>query len=118
VLEEFMRQGMDKVGTNATADTQQDPFLKLCEAIVSMVVEEPWNDQIIPRIVDLNIDGYPDGGNRYPKLSCSLIDSTTLTELADYVKQLADAGALRPEPRLEAFLRSSAPTSPRPTRRP
>ncbi len=103
VLQEFMRQGMDKVGTNATADTQQDPFLKLCEAIVTIVVEDTINEQLIPRLVDLNFTV-----DRYPTLSCSLIDATTLTELATYVKTLSDAGALRPEPTLEAFLRERA----------
>ncbi len=105
VLQEFMRQGMNAgSGTNAAAGVQQDPFLQLCEALVTIVVEDAINEQLIPRIVDLNVSGV----DRYPKLSCSLIDSTSLTELADYVQKLSSAGALRPEPRLEAFLRSRA----------
>jgi hypothetical protein len=103
VLEEFMRQGMDKVGTNATADTQQDPFMALCEAIVTIVLEAPINRQLIPRLIDYNFTA-----SRYPKLKCSLLDTTTLTELATYVGTLAKAGAIRPEPRLEAFLRQRA----------
>jgi hypothetical protein len=103
VLQEFMRQGMKSVGTNATAQTQQNPFLKLCEALVSTVIEDALNEQLIPRLVDLNFSV-----DRYPTLTCSLIDATTLTELGQYVADLAAAGALRPEPRLESYLRQRA----------
>lgn len=108
VLEEFMRQGMSRVGTNATAETQQNPFLQMCEALASTVFEAPLNEQLIPRILALNFTGL----ERLPRLRCSLIDETTLEELAAYVSQLSSAGALRPEPTLEAFLRRRADLPP------
>ncbi len=103
VLGEFMRLGQQGVGARATADVQQDPFLAYCEALAGIVVEAPINTQLIPRLVGLNFST-----QRMPKLTCSLIDSTSLTELADYISKLASAGALRPEPTLEAYLRSRA----------
>jgi hypothetical protein len=103
VLGEFMRLGQQGVGARATADVQQDPFLAYVEALASMVIESPINTQLIPRLVGLNYSTA-----RMPKLVCSLIDSTSLTELADYVSKLASAGALRPEPTLEAYLRAKA----------
>ncbi|HEU4656313.1 MAG TPA: hypothetical protein VFR97_02255, partial [Capillimicrobium sp.] len=108
VLQEFMRQGMSKVGTNATAETQQNPFLLMCEALATIVFEAPLNEQLVPRILDAN--GMRP--KRMPKIRCSLIDETTLEELAGYVAQLAEKGAIRPEPTLEAYLRQRADLPP------
>ena len=103
MLEEFMRLGQSDVGARATADVQQDPFYLLCEGIASIVIEDTINKQVIPRLVDLNFD--VDG---YPTLKASLIDSTSLTELASFVGQLATAGAITPDPVLEEHLRDVA----------
>ncbi len=108
VLEEFMRQGMRDVGTNATAQTQQDPFMLMCEALASTVFEAALNEQLIPRMLAVNFTGL----DRLPRLRCSLIDDTTLTDLADFVQKLSNAGALRPEPQLEDFLRKRADLPP------
>lgn len=107
VMEEFMRQGIGTVGTNATAETQQDPFLTFCEAMCSIVIEASINEQLVPRLVGLNFET-----DRMPCVSFSLIDSTSLTELADYVQKLANAGALRPESTLEGYLRDKADLPP------
>ncbi len=103
VLGEFMRLGQQGVGARATADVQQDPFLALVEALASIVIEAPIKSQLIPRLVALNFDT-----ERMPKLVCSLIDSTSLTELGSYAATLAAQKLLRPEPGLEAYLRSKA----------
>lgn len=104
VIAEFMRLGQENVGARATADIQQNPFLAFCEVLATIVVESAINDQLIRRLVDLNftVDG------RYPAIRCSLIDATSLQELASFVGALAEKGAIRPEPTLEAYLRKRA----------
>jgi hypothetical protein len=103
VLGEFMRLGQQGVGARATADVQQDPFLALVETLAAIVIEAPINTQLIPRLVGLNYST-----TRMPKLACSLIDSTSLEELATFASTLAAQGLLRPEPTLEAYLRAKA----------
>lgn len=103
ILAEFMRLGQQGEGARATADVQQNPFLALCEGFVGVLVENPINLQLVPRIVDLNFST-----DRLPKLSCSLIDSTSLADLGTFVAQLAEKGAIRVEPTLEAYLRKRA----------
>lgn len=103
VLGEFMRLGQQGVGARATADVQQDPFLALVETMAAILVEDPINTQLIPRLVGLNFDT-----TRMPKLTCSLIDATSLGELATYASTLAAQKLLRPEPSLEAYLREKA----------
>jgi hypothetical protein len=103
VLAEFMRLGQQGEGARATADVQQNPFLALAEGLVHLLVEAPVNGGLIPRLVGLNFDT-----DRFPKVSCSLIDSTSLAELGTYVSVLVDKGAIRVEPTLEAHLRDLA----------
>lgn len=107
VVEEFMKLGQDGVGARATADVQQDPFLAMCEAICGLLIEDPINEQVIPELVAYNFDV-----DTCPKLSASLIDSTSLTELKEYVSGLASAGALHPDNPLEDYLRDLADLPP------
>lgn len=105
VLAEFMRLGQAGEGARATADVQQNPFWQLVETLAGVVVEDPINEQLIPRLLGWNYD-LSDG--RLPKVKCSLIDSTSLEGLATYVSTLALQGAIRVEPTLEAYLRERA----------
>lgn len=103
VLAEFMRLGQQATGARATADVQQDPFWMLASAIAQSIVADTINEQLIPRLVALNYDV-----EGFPKIQCSLIDSTSLSELADYASKLAAQKLLRPEPGLEEYLRERA----------
>ncbi len=107
-LAEFMRlgQGTGAVGARATADVQQNPFLQSAEALAS-TVESVANGGLVERMTALNfnVDGPP-------RLCMSLVDSTTLEELATYVKNLIEAEALEPDPDLEDFLRDHADLPP------
>lgn len=107
VVEEFMRLGQDQVGARATADVQQDPFLAYCEALCGLLIEDPINTQVIPELVALNFEV-----DECPKLSASLIDSTSLTELASFVSSLSGAGALHADDPLEDHLRDLADLPP------
>ncbi len=104
VVEEFMKLGQDGVGARATADVQQDPFLAYCEALCGLLIEDPINEQVIPELVAYNFEGV----EQCPTLRASLIDSTSLAELAAFVQGLSTAGALHPDNVLEDYLRERA----------
>ena len=104
LLAEFMRlgQGSAPGGARATADVQQNPFLQAAEA-VSSEVEAVVNDQLVARMVALNFEV-----ENPPRLTMSLVDSTTLEQLAVFVSSLVEKGVLTPDNDLEDFLRDRA----------
>lgn len=101
VLQEFMRLGHAEVGAKATAETQANPFMEFCEAISGVVVEDTVNEQLIPKLVALNFP-HAEG---LPRLRGSLIDQTSVAELADAVGKLVTASAITVDPGLEDWLR-------------
>lgn len=107
LIEEFTRLGQEQTGARATAESQAQPFEALIEAIATTVVKDTINEQLLPRLVALNFD--PEG---LPCVEFSLGDSTALTELANYIKPLADAGVLHADDPLEDFLREYADLPP------
>ncbi len=100
VIAEFMRLGQKETGARATADVQQNPFLQLAETLAGILIEDTINQQLIPRLVDLNFQV-----EAYPRLTVSLIDSTSLTDLATYAKTLSDAGILHADNPTEDYFR-------------
>jgi len=106
-IAEFMRlgQGTQSVGARATADVQQDPFLAAVEALGSVV--ESALEPLVDRFVALNYEV-----EEPPKLRMSLVDSTTLNELAEFVAKLVEKEALHPDNELEDWLRDRADLPP------
>jgi hypothetical protein len=95
MVAEFMRVGMGQTGARATAQVQQDPFLIAVEGFAGSVVEDTLNHGgpgqamgLVERIAYLN---FPDLEGP-PRLSMSLVDSTSLTELATYTMNLSAQG--------------------------
>jgi len=105
-ISEFMRLGHGNTGARATAQVQQDPFLMSVEALVH-IVEDVLNTLVV-KLISYN---YPEIENP-PRLQMSLVDSTSLTQLADYVLKLTQVGALFPDQELEDFLRARADLPP------
>lgn len=108
-ISEFMRLGHgggSSSGARATGQTQMEPFLMSIEALVG-IIEDALN-KLIAQIVAYN---FPDVKNP-PTLRMSLVDSTSLTQLADYVLKLVQVGALIPDQQLEDFLRARADLPP------
>jgi hypothetical protein len=107
-IADFMRlgQGQGAAGARATADSQENPFLAACEALAGEV-EVPLQD-LVNRIVALNFEDVEEP----PRLKMSLVDSTSLNELAEYVAKLVEKEALYPDNELEDFLRKRADLPP------
>ncbi len=99
-IADFMRlgQGQGAAGARATADSQENPFLAACEALAGEI-ETPLQ-KLLDRFVELNFDP-----ERPPSLKMSLVDSTSLNELAEFVAKLVEKEALHPDDELEDFLR-------------
>lgn len=108
LLAEFMRlgQGSAPGGSRATADVQQNPFMQAAEAL-SAEVEAVVNDGLVARMVALNFEVEVP-----PRLVMSLVDSTSLNDLSDYVSKLVEKGVLKPDDELEDFLRDRADLPP------
>lgn len=106
-ISEFMRLGHGQVGARATAQVQADPFLMSIESLVT-VIEATFNELVLRFCAynGLSLKGNP------PKVQMSLVDSTSLTSLADYVLKLCQVGALFPDQELENFLRARADLPP------
>ncbi len=106
-ISEFMRLGHGTTGARATAQVQADPFLMAVEAVVGIVEGELNRSLVLPFIAH----NYPDVKDP-PKLKMSLVDSTSLSQLADFVLKLTQVGALLPDRELEDFLRARADLPP------
>jgi hypothetical protein len=105
-IAEFMRLGHGQTGARATAQVQADPFQMSVEALVG-IVEQQLNT-LVREIVRVNYGET----HKVPKLQMSLVDSTSLSQLADYVQKLTQIGALLPDQELEDFLRARADLPP------
>lgn len=106
-ISEFMRLGHGQTGARATAQVQADPFLMSVEALTG-IIEQELNDSIVAPMVAFN---WPDV-QEPPRLQMSLVDSTSLSQLADFVLKLTQVGALMPDEELEDFLRARADMPP------
>jgi hypothetical protein len=102
VIAEFMRLGHHESGARATAEIQADPFLQGIEALSRGI------ESVLQNLVDKLIAFNRPKAKNSPKISLSKIDATSLTQLADYVMKLSQAGALLPDKRLEDYLRARA----------
>jgi hypothetical protein len=106
-ISEFMRLGHGQSGARATAQVQAEPFQMSVEALTT-IVEHVLNEQLVKPLIAYN---FPDA-TEVPRLKMSQVDSTSLTQLADYILKLTQVGALLPDQPLEDFLRARADLPP------
>jgi hypothetical protein len=103
VIADFMKLGHGSTGARSTAVVQADPFLKSIEKLTGIVEHEARRQLVLP-FVARNYSG----AKNLPKITMSLVDQTSLTQLADFVLKLVQVGALMPDQDLEDFLRRRA----------
>lgn len=109
-IAEFLRTGTALTGgaSGREAPFEQDPFLLSVEGFVGLI-EEIVNDQLVAPIVAYNRPN----AVAPPRLRMSLVDATTISELADFILKLTQVGALLPDKTLEDFVRARADLPPR-----
>lgn len=104
MLADFILMGHQAVGSYALSDTKTGLFSTALSAFLDLIVAE-INAQAIPRLVLLN--GWP--LKMCPTLQHGKIDTTDLSKLGAFLKQLADSGmAVFPNHLLEKYLLETA----------
>lgn len=103
VLADFVMLGQQQVGSFALADSKTKIFA-LSVGTYLDVICEVFNNQAIPRLIDMNGDHFK-GITDYPKMVHGDIDDKDLESFANYIEKMIGAGALTPDEELEAEIR-------------
>lgn len=103
LLSDFLLLGSDRVGSFALGAAKVDLWTLAVDAIAKSIAEVV-NQFAIPRLLKLNAMRT----DKLPYLTYGQVQSIELTEVADFVSKLANAGVLLPDGALETHLRSLA----------
>ena len=103
VLADFVMLGQQQVGSFALADSKTKIFALAIGAYLDVICEV-FNNQGIPRLIDLNGEHFK-GITDYPKMVHGDIEEVDLTQFSTYIKDMIGAGVLVPDEQLEAEVR-------------
>ena len=103
VLADFVMLGQQQVGSFALADSKTKIF-SLSIGSYLEVICEVFNNQAIPRLIDMNGDHFK-GITDYPKMKHGDIDEQDIQQFATAVSTLIGAGALVPDEEMEKEIR-------------
>lgn len=103
VLADFVMLGQQQVGSFALADSKTHIFALAIGAYLDVICEV-FNNQAIPRLIDLNGDHFK-GITDYPKMTHGDIEDKDLAQFTAYIKEMVGAGIIVPDEELEAEVR-------------
>lgn len=103
VLADFVMLGQQQVGSFALADSKTRIFALAIGTYLDIICEV-FNNQAIPRLIDLNGDHFK-GISDYPKMVHGDIEEPDLQQFASFVKEMVGIGALVPDEALEEEIR-------------
>ncbi len=103
VLADFVMLGQQQVGSFALADSKTKVFALAIGAYLDVICEV-FNNQGIPRLIDVNGDHFK-GITDYPKMTHGDIEDVDLTQYANFIKEMVGAGVLTPDEELEKEVR-------------
>lgn len=103
VLADFVLLGQQQVGSFALADSKTKIFALAIGAYLDIICEV-FNNQGIPRLIDLNGDHFK-GKTDYPKMVHGDIEDVDLVQFATYIEKMVGAGVLTPDEELEKEIR-------------
>jgi len=103
VLADFVMLGQQAVGSFALADSKTKIFALAIGTYLDIICET-FNNQGIPRLMDLNAEHFP-GLHDYPKLVHGDIDEPDLQRFSAFVTDMVEAGVLVPDKDLEQAVR-------------
>lgn len=103
VLADFVMLGQQQVGSFALADSKTKIFALAIGAYLDVICEV-FNNQGIPRLIDLNGDHFK-GITDYPKMKHGDIEEQDLTTFATFIEKMIGVGALVPDEELEKEIR-------------
>lgn len=103
VLADFIMLGQQQVGSFALADNKTKIFALAIGAYLEVICEV-FNNQAIPRLIDVNGDKFK-GITDYPRMTHGDIEDVDLVNFATYIEKLVGVGLLTPDDELEKMLR-------------
>ena len=103
VLADFVMLGQQQVGSFALADSKTKIFALAIGTYLDVICEV-FNNQGIPRVIDLNGDHFK-GITDYPKMKHGDIEDADLQQFATYIKEMVGAGIIVPDEALEEEVR-------------
>ena len=103
VLADFVMLGQQQVGSFALADSKTKIFALAIGTYLDVICEV-FNNQAIPRLIDINGDHFK-GITDYPKMVHSDIEEPDLQQFATFLKEMIGAGIIQPDESLEEEVR-------------
>lgn len=103
VLADFVMLGQQQVGSFALADSKTHIFALAIGTYLDVICEV-FNNQAIPRLIDLNGDHFK-GITDYPKMTHGDIEDKDLTQFATFIKEMVGTGVIVPDEALEEEVR-------------
>lgn len=103
VLADFTMLGQQQVGSFALADSKTKIFALAIGAYLEVICEV-FNNQAIPRLIDMNGDHFK-GITDYPKMTHGDIEDVDLVQFSTYIEKMIGAGVLTPDEELEKAIR-------------
>lgn len=103
VLADFVMLGQQQVGSFALADSKTKIFA-LAIGTYMDVICEAFNNQAIPRLIDLNGEHFKDITD-YPRMVHGDIEDKDIQQFATFIKEMVGAGVLTPDEELEKEIR-------------
>ena len=103
VLADFVMLGQQQVGSFALADSKTHIFALAIGTYLDVICEV-FNNQAIPRLIDLNGDHFK-GITDYPKMVHGDIEDKDLQQFTTFVKEMVGSGIIVPDEELEKEVR-------------
>ena len=103
ILADFIMMGQQQVGSFALADSKTEIFALAIGAFLDVICEA-FNNQAIPRLIDLNGDHFK-GITDYPQMCHGDIENKDLQTFTTFVKEMIGVGVLTPDEELEKEIR-------------
>lgn len=103
VMADFILLGQQQVGSFALSSNKTKMFSLAIGAFLNVICEE-FNNQAIPRLIDLNETHFK-GITDYPKMVHGDIEEPDLEKLGNFIKEMVGCGALFPDEALDDFIR-------------
>lgn len=103
VLADFVMLGQQQVGSFALADSKTKIFALAIGTYLDVICEV-FNNQGIPRLIDINGDAFK-GITDYPTMTHGDIEKPDLAQFSAFVKEMVGAGIVQPDQQLEEEVR-------------
>ena len=103
VLADFVMLGQQQVGSFALADSKTKIFALAIGTYLDIICEV-FNNQAIPRLIDLNGDHFK-GISDYPQMVHGDIEEPDLEQFSTFIEKMVGTGVLVPDEALEEEIR-------------